>query len=309
MHLARKSILRRDALIFLLALICSAIFVPLALSAEVRQADSTNEVSTRDYVRLLFDEKTSEPLQLQTSIESLRGYDRLGSFQIDLVSAVHIAEESYYLNLNRIFKDYDGVLYELIADKTFDRSQINQTTGDSPVSLIQRLMKNILGLSFQLQKIDYSARNFIHADMSPDQFSESMKMRGETFSKMMLDVVASSMLKTSQTSPPNLSDLLMLTFSQTRSAGLRRALARHFNDMESMLSALNGIEGSTIISGRNRIALEVAQSQLAEGKRKLAVFYGAAHMPDMKRQFAEALKVKRDHVKWLMAWDLAAQTS
>ena len=39
-----------------------------------------------------------------------------------------------------------------------------QRTG-SAVSGFQRLLKNILGLEFQLDAVDYSAKNFVHADL------------------------------------------------------------------------------------------------------------------------------------------------
>ena len=36
-------------------------------------------------------------------------------FVIDLVSAIHVADKNYYQELNKTFKEYDVVLYEVIA--------------------------------------------------------------------------------------------------------------------------------------------------------------------------------------------------
>ena len=51
--------------------------------------------------------------------------------------------------------------------------------GDSgsnhPISLLQNGMKDLLELEFQLKGIDYTRKNMVHADMSPDQFAESMQ--------------------------------------------------------------------------------------------------------------------------------------
>ncbi len=54
---------------------------------------------------------------LQTAIATYQIND--GEFkgaQIDLVGAVHVGEASYYKELNRRFKTYDAVLFELVAD-------------------------------------------------------------------------------------------------------------------------------------------------------------------------------------------------
>lgn len=285
--------------------VCFSVF-----SAQFSFADSTTSIpitsGPRNYVRLLLDQKTSEPIALQTSIEHLSGTDSMGSFQIDLISAVHIAESSYYKQLNSRFASYDGVLFELVADPSIDRNLIGQHS-DNPLSVGQKVLQNILGLSFQLEQINYRAANFIHADMSPEQFSESMQKRGESLSQMLLNVMLHSMANTDNRAPPNLSDLIMLGFSQTRAVGLRRSLARQFQDMDSMLSALNGAEGSTIISERNKVAVAVAKAELGKGKRKLSIFYGGAHMPNMKEQIQSALVVRSEGVEWLNAWNLVVE--
>lgn len=219
---------------------------------------------TANYVRLLKDKKSSEPVALQTSIEHLTGKDSRGVFKIDLVSAVHIAESSYYQALNKRFPSYDSVLFELIADSSISRAQIGQPA-DNPLSLAQKTLQSILGFTFQLEQINYNAKNFVHADMSPEQFSESMQKRGESVSQLLLKVMLSSMANEQGRSPPNLSDLIMLGFSQHRTTGFRRSFARQFQDMESMIAAINGDDGSTIISERNKVAVSVSKSQLALG--------------------------------------------
>ena len=44
--------------------------------------------------------------------------------------------------------------------------------------------------------------------------------------------------------------------------------------------------------------------QLAEGKTKLAIFYGAGHMPEMRKQLEEDFELKRGGRFWLPAWNL-----
>ena len=56
-----------------------------------------------------------------------------------------------------------------------------------------------------------------------------------------------------------------------------------------------------IVGERNRVAFEVLDKQLAAGKKKLAIFYGAAHLPDMEQRLIKR-GFKRTSTKWLKAW-------
>lgn len=263
----------------------------------------TSLTGTQSYVRLLEDPVTKEPVALQTSIEALKGEDGKGPFQIDLVSAVHIGEKDYYHELNKRFQSYNAVLFELIADENTPRHLIGKPS-DSPVSAGQKGLQQLLGLSFQLEEVNYRARNFVHADMSPEQFADTMSSRGESLSQMFLKMMLHSLAENKNGMSGDLSDLMLMAFSEHRAIGFRRSLARQFNNMESMLSAINGAEGSTIISERNRVAVKVAAAQLEIGRRKLAIFYGGAHMSNMKEQCVKKFQVTSDGAEWLDAWKL-----
>jgi len=41
-----------------------------------------------------------------------------------------------------------------------------------------------------------------------------------------------------------------------------------------------------------------------EGKKSVAVFYGAGHLPDMEKRLAADFGLKREGEKWLTAWSL-----
>ena len=63
-------------------------------------------------------------------------------------------------------------------------------------------------------------------------------------------------------------------------------MAETFEDLQGSLLAIEGPEGSTIVSQRNKVALDVLRKALAAGKTKIAIFYGAGHMPDMEQRLA-----------------------
>ena len=52
---------------------------------------------------------------------------------------------------------------------------------------MQMGMKETLGLEFQLELIDYNRDNFTHADMSPEEFAESMVENDESLMKYGLE--------------------------------------------------------------------------------------------------------------------------
>src|SRR5690606_21620 len=102
-----------------------------------------------------------------------------GGYTVDLVSAIHIGDRDYYQALNERFRDYDALLYELVvpAEAAHGGSPV---PGADFISRVQIGMKNMLGLSFQLEEIDYASPNFIHADMTSAMLARSMADRGES---------------------------------------------------------------------------------------------------------------------------------
>jgi hypothetical protein len=91
---------------------------------------------------------------------------------------------------------------------------------------------------------------------------------------------------------------------RNRSLALKRLMAEQFQDMEGSLTAIEGPKGSALISDRNKVALGVLRKQIAAGKKKIAIFYGAAHMPDFDRQLRDQFGLVPVATRWLVAWDL-----
>lgn len=224
---------------------------------------------------------------------------------VDLVGAVHVAEAAYYDQLNEEFKKYDVVLYELVAPRGA-RPQPGQQSG-SALSTLQYGMTDMLNLEFQLDGIDYAVPNMVHADMSPEQFDQSMEDRGESFLTMFARMTGYSMARQSGgTQGTSDMDLLVALFSKDRALAMKRVMAQQFEDMEGVLSVLTGPQGSTIISERNKAALDVLREQIDAGKKRIAIFYGAGHMPDMGERLEKDFGLRATETRWLVAWDLQA---
>jgi hypothetical protein len=76
--------------------------------------------------------------------------------------------------------------------------------------------------------------------------------------------------------------------------------------MEDMLAGIDQTadgKGSAILSGRNEHAMKVLAGQIALGRKKLAIFYGAGHMPDFEKRLIEQ-GFKQIGEQWQTAWDV-----
>ncbi len=223
---------------------------------------------------------------------------------VDLVAAVHIGSKAYYENLERRFTDYDCVLYELVAP---EKSRVPKP-GRKPAGMIgqaQTGLTSLLGLEFQLERIDYAAGNFVHADLSPGEFDEAMERRGESWWTMFGKLMRESMnQKNAPSQEVSVGDLFGALFGNDRELRLRRIMAVQFTDMEVLTAAFSGEEGSTIITDRNAAAIDVMRRQIAKGRRKIAIFYGAAHMPDFDTRLRKDFGLEPVRTEWLEAWDL-----
>jgi hypothetical protein len=264
------------------------------------------------FLRIVRD-AAGEPTAMQTSIVTYKpkGDDRKG-LVVDLIGAVHVGDGDYYDKLNKAFEEYDVVLYELVAPEGTKIPKGGKREGGThPVGAIQMAMKDILDLEFQLEKVDYTPKNFVHADMSPDEFSKTMESRGESFLQMYFKMMGAAIAQQAGKKGGGSSDaeILFALFSPDRAFRLKRVMAQQFEDLGGTMTMIEGPEGSTIIGERNRKAFEVLKKEIAAGKKKIGVFYGAGHMPDMEKRLAADFELHPGEVKWIDAWDLRQKKS
>lgn len=274
---------------------------PVSAGTETTAATSTKFIRVRRT-------EDGAPVSMETSVvryvSSPGEKDR--KITVDLVAAVHVGEAGYYRKLNEIFAEYDALLYELVAPEGTRIPKGGEPGSQGhPVGALQNGMKSMLGLEHQLSAIDYTKKNFVHADMSPEEFAESMKERGESFTQIFFRMMGQAMAQQSQ-DPGGASDikLLMAFFAKDRKLRLKRIMAEQFEDMEGSIQVLEGPDGSTLISERNKRALAVLADQIKAGKRRLGIFYGAGHLPDMERRLGEEFGLRKANVLWVEAWDL-----
>ena len=207
--------------------------------------------------------------------------------KVDLIGAVHVGDEEYYSYLEERFKTYDALLYELITSAPDER----------PSKSDQEKLKTVLGLQYQLDSLNYNAPNFVHADITKDEFSNSMKERGESFLNMFLKMMFSV------EQDEKLGFKLFLSFFSPKKELLRkRALAEQLAASDKLLSMFIEDEGSTILTVRNDRAIKVLNDQIKKGNRNLGIFYGAAHLKDLETKLRALFFPV--NTEWIKAWDL-----
>ncbi len=298
-----------------------ALLVPVATSFQPGSGRTVQAApysgSIRDYLRV---ERglSKEANSLQTSIVRLVSGSGEDQLLVDLVSAVHIGDASYYETLNSQLGQYDAVLYELVAPEGTDIAAALQARGDTdnPFATLLAFGKRIFGFRGQLESVDYGRTNFVHADLSPAQMMDAIRSRGDNELSVGLsiaaDIVRAANVEVAKAeasasaepaTPAGEPDLLAWVTDPTTPVKLKRMLADQF-DSTDLSNQIGPTLNTILVSDRNKRASEVLAEQIAAGKKRIAIFYGAAHMPDLEKRIADAHNLRRTVTHWLTAWDL-----
>jgi len=301
------------------------------------QPDSQSVLDSQDKTRFIRFIEDEQGAQLQTGLATYRNKDGVS---VALIGAVHIADEAYYDDLNERFKKYDALLYEMVGgpiekriapsaegeakgkDKEgesdteaadIDGLPVNETPSAEEAAAAKRMswlhglhgqLQSSLELEGQLDGIDYFQPNFVHADMTHAQFQQQQEQRNEGFLALWLKAVQVQMQNPQATAKqPGLLKILEILCRQDSATELKRLVGRSFDSVESVIAGMESGEGTVILSERNKVALQVMQEQMAKGKKNLAIFYGAAHLPDMEERLLMMGFVKVSS-EWLTGWDL-----
>ena len=158
-------------------------------------------------------------------------------------------------------------------------------------------------MKFQLDHIDYTAPNFVHADMDMETFLRRQEEKGENLLSL-IEKGHAAQEKAGDGGSFDFNQMFTLFGSDSTPDGNKLTLGRQFHHIEGLLGGMEGDEGSVLVGERNVAALEVMEEQIAAGKKKLGLFYGAAHLPDFDRRLREEYGFVRTGTGWLTAWDI-----
>jgi len=257
-----------------------------------------NEGWAGDFIRV---KETADSTKLQTAVF---GYEKDG-VRVDLIGAIHLADKGYYEFLNKHFKNYEVLLFEMVGGENLGGGKKPAVAKEpekednlAGLRVIYETMEKALGLSGQGALIDYFAGNFVHADLTMDEFEALQAERGESLLGFMIQ--AGMAAEKPSREPDSLN--LMRGMLTGRTDLVKLELMHTMAEGDEQIDSLAG--ENVIIDDRNAKCFEVLDQQVAAGMKNIGVFYGAAHFPDMERQLFKKgyTQVSR---KWLTAWRVA----
>jgi hypothetical protein len=286
--------------------------------------ENQKKAETPQYIRIRKNERKLA-VAMETAVVTFSNSPKFPGATVDLIGAVHLGEPEYYDQLNELFKNYDVVLFEAVMPEEAVRNGLrpggedgarrgdladeqdwnDAKIGFTAISVVQLGMKDALGMEFQLSGVDYTPDNFVHADMTAEEFEESMKTRGESFSGMLLSEMGKSVSSQQKQNPlaTNL-DMMLSAFSSDRAYAIRRIAANQLAKAGEGEAFATADGTSTIITERNRKCLAVLDQQLKKKHRKIGIFYGAGHFADMEKRMLQEFEFARTAEDWIVAWHL-----
>ena len=279
------------------------------LPASLAAADVKNDHTFADFLRVSKPEGQRTAVSYDTAIAKF--VDEKNNVEVHLIGAVHIGDKEYYTELNEIFKRYDAILYELVAEEGA-KPDAGRNESQGVLSSVQSGMGSALALDFQLNHIDYSAKNMIHADLSPTEFAQRMADRGDLVQMFYRAMVLGARKSGTDAQKEELrmqGRMLGSLFASDPSLSLKRLLAEEMTNQLDEAGWVIGGEGSAIITDRNAAALRVLRREINNGKKKIAIFYGAAHLPEFAKSLEKDFQMKKTGTDWIIAWDLTRDKS
>jgi hypothetical protein len=293
--------------------LCLISFVPSRAEPPVdtKKAEVKKAVPTK-FLRVQRDDK-KQMTALETAVVRYVPASGEGDVTVDLIGAVHVGDKAYYEKLNKLMEQYDVLLYELVAPQGTRVPKGGNRNNDNPLAMIQKTIKVMLDLEFQLEQIDYTKKNFVHADLSPQEMAEVIRKRGDDAFTLTLSVMADLLrqqnlekMKEKMQGKGEDIDLAALLLDPQRAVKLKRFMADQFEAMDNPESSFGKTISTILIEDRNKAALKVLTQQLTKGKKKIGIFYGAAHMTDFEKRLRDDFDLKKQKEEWLTAWDLKA---
>ena len=246
----------------------------------------------------------------------LATYADAAGHQIDLVGAIHIAEPSYYADLNTRFATYDKVLYEMVdgeglprmlilkrkvegntateeekAEYAKLRGEMKERKEDSILGIVLNFLYDSISTQMNLQMqsegIDYGKENFVFADVTQEELSKAMKDRGESW----LGLIVKSMIS-------NMGELDIFSLLNPDPKQYKRMM------MEALAKSSQSdsvMEQSSIVVARNAKCFQVLEGVLKDpAAKRVAIFYGAMHLRDMDERLKK-MGYTLQKVEWLNA--------
>lgn len=234
-----------------------------------------------------------------------------------LVAVTHLGTPEYYDRLQQFLDASPLVLFEAV--RTDDDGRPGQREGYS----LQSELAKALGLTFQLDAINYDRSHFRNSDLHLDQLTRILAgvtnaaAPGASTGTPNAGAVEFGALLQAMTGEGLMGGLARVGVGLLRSsprlqAAMKVAMIEMFSDLPGDLSRIPGLpEGMqqllrVLIEERNAAVVHDVRDAAGEepAPASLAVFYGAGHMPDLEARLCKELGYQPVEDRWLKAFEV-----
>lgn len=260
-----------------------------------------------------------------------------GGPSVALVGVVHVADAYYFDALQQELDRFPTVLYEGVKPEDFTKEDWQRSfrEGGGEAARLQRDLAGWFGFEYQLEALDYSRKNFVHADMSMEDFlaegggsllpgiagaaADAKRSDGTTASEDAVTTRADAQpgdagreavepvgaigtdIRATWNAVKQFGDVALGTPGPLRSLA-RKMFAETMGttDIGRVLEMRPGFS-ELILIRRNEVVMKRLMEVLPTTEGPIAIFYGAAHMRDLEERLAK-LGYERGKARWLRAW-------
>ena len=303
---------QRQALGALAALLLAGLVWPGSACAQSRQATTLAEV--QPYLHAARDTNGVSALEVAwRRLAPLRG----AGPEIWLVAVTHIGTSNYYAEIQRFLDRQPLVLFEAV--RTEDGRMPARGEGYS----LQADLAKALGLTFQLDQIDYDRPHFRNSDLNLVQLGrifgvQTNDLAGPAGSgKAEAGAVEFGALVQAMTGEGLLGGLArfgvsMLAASPRMQAATKVAMIEVLGQLPNDLTQIAGLPPGlqrlmqVLVEERNEAVVRDVRAALARRPpwKSVCVFYGAGHMADLEYRLCRAVGYQPVEDRWQPAFEV-----
>ena len=242
--------------------------------------------------------------QMQAAVGVYRN-DETG-VTVDLLSTVHIGDSTFFQQLAKRVKTYDAVLFELVAHK-------GEPATEEGVNDQQKRIAADMSLENQGPHMNYDRPTFVHADLDLEDIEKRETAAHGTFKGALGDgpalETASGTRDTAGVRSVYNDIVAAKAVAKTNPRERTRLMRRAYSRL--LAATAEPPPGSTfpadmevLVGDRDQHVMDVLGQQVEQGKRKVAILFGAAHMVDLEHRLLTHGYAKVS-LTWVTAWTVA----
>lgn len=259
---------------------------------------------------------TNRVTALEVACRRLAPVDGTGP-DLWLVAATHLGTKRYYEELQRFLDGQALVLFEAV--RTGDGGTPDRGEGYS----LQADLAKALGLTFQLDEIDYERPHFRNSDLSLDQLARIFGVQTNELATAAAPgqgeagAVEFGALVQTMTGEGLLGGLArmgvsLLAASPRMQAATKVAMIEVLGQLPNDLAQISGLPAGmqrllrVLVEERNEAVVRDLRAALDQRPppKSVGVFYGAGHMADLELRICRAVGYAPVEDRWLPAFDV-----